>query len=169
MTQEERITFIGDVLNRKKEAAASIELYNSILAEAKTSLSKAGISEYTVSVFENGAEGTMSVKGNQFGTGSILYKELGISAPEAVQTNIIDQELGSEEVSFEVVSDYSGDFIIHNVYEGMEDLSENSIWTSIQAVQNNRVIPMEFGFSYYPDIYSAMAQINYLTESLIQE
>jgi iron complex transport system substrate-binding protein len=168
MTQKERITFIGDVLNRQKEAAASIDLYDSVLEASKSSLSEAGVNDYTISVFENGTEGTMSVKGNQFGTGSILYKELGIAAPKEVQTNIIDKESASEEISFEVLSNYSGDFIIHNVYEGMEDLTENPIWNSIPAVKNNRVIPMEFGFSYYPDIYSAMAQINYLTESLIQ-
>lgn len=101
-------------------------------------------------------------------TGGIVYKELGLNAPETVQTNIIDKDTYSEMVSFEVLSEYSGDYIIRNTYEDMEDLSQDDIWKAIPAVKNNRVIGMEFGLSYYSDIYSATAQINYVTEALLE-
>ncbi|WP_099205385.1 AraC family transcriptional regulator [Scatolibacter rhodanostii] len=167
MTQSERITFMGDVLNRQEEAAKLLSDYASGLEEAKTKLLQAGFDQYTISVFEGGADAKMSVKGNQYGTGSIVYKELGIAAPEGVKTNIIDKDSGGEQVSFEVLAQYSGDFIIRNTYEGMADLSEDAIWNSLPAVINNRVIEIEFGLSYYPDILSATAQLNYITESLL--
>lgn len=168
MTQNERITFMGEVLNRQEEAAAAIELYDTVLEGGKTKLLEAGFDHYTVSVFEGGADAKISVRGDQFGTASILYKELGIRAPKAVQENIIDKESGGEQVSFEVLADYSGDFIIRNTYEGMAELSENAIWNSIPAVVNNRVIGIEFGLSYYPDILSATAQLTFVTEELLE-
>lgn len=167
MTQDERITFIGEVLNRQEEAAKVIEEYNTNLEAAKDKLLQAGIYEYTVSVFEGGADSAMSVKGDQYGTGAMLYRELGLKAPEAVKTNIIDKNSGGEQVSFEALNQYSGDFIVRNTYEGMADLSQDAIWNTIPAVVNNRIIGIEFGLSYYPDIYSATAQLDYVTEALI--
>lgn len=168
MTQDERVTFMGEILNKQEEAAEAINTYDKSLKEAKAKLSEAGFDNYTVSVFEGGSDATMSIRGDQFGTGSILYKELGLGAPEAVKTNVIDKNSGGEQVSFEVLADYSGDFIIRNTYEGMADLSEDPIWNSIPAVANDRVIGIEFGLSYYPDILSATAQLNHVTEELLR-
>lgn len=168
MTQNERITFFGEILNKQQEAAEALKTYEKNLEEAKAKLSEAGFSKYTVSVFEGGADAKMSVRGDQFGTGSILYKEIGVRAPAAVQENIIDKNSGGEQVSFEVLPQYSGDFIIRNTYDGMADLSSDAIWNSLPAVINNRVIGIEFGLSYYPDILSATAQLNYVTEELLR-
>lgn len=167
ITQDERVTFLGEVLNRQEEAKEAIQAYAVNLQEAKDKLQAAGFGQYTVSVFEGGADAAMSVKGDQYGTGSILYKELGLGAPKGVQENIIDKDSGGEQVSFEVLAEYTGDFIIRNTYEGMADLSEDAVWNSLPAVANGRVIGIEFGLSYYPDIYSAKVQMDFVTESLL--
>lgn len=168
MTQNERLTFIGEVLNRQEEAAEAIKLYDSTLAEAKSKLSKAGFDTYTVSVFEGGADRAMDVHGSKYGTGSIVYASLGLRPTEAIQKNILDKDSFSELISFEVLNQYSGDFIIRNVYDEMPDLSGDAIWNAIPAVQANRMIDIDFGFSYYSDIYSATAQINYVTDALLR-
>lgn len=168
MTQDERVTFLGEILNRQDEAKEAIHSYNTLLTEAKNKLQQAGFDKYTVSVFEGGADSSISVKGDQYGTGSILYKELGLNAPEAVKTNIIDKESGGEQISFEVLPAYSGDFIIRNVYEGMADLTGDAIWNSLPAIMNDRLINIEFGLSYYPDIYSATTQLKFVTDELLR-
>lgn len=168
MTQDERVTFIGEVLNRQEEAVAAIQAYRSNLEQAKAKLANAGFDEYTASVFESIDDASMAVHGDKYGAGSIVYASLNLNAPEAVQTNILDNESYSEPVSFEVLPAYTGDFIVRNVFEGMVDLSGNAIWNSLPAVQNDRVIEMEFGLNYYSDIYSATAQINHVTDSLLQ-
>ncbi len=166
MTQAERLTFMGEVLNKQEEAAAAIEAYNTTLEEAKANLAEAGFGNQTISVIEGGFS-EMVVMGNKYGTGAIIYAELGLIAPEAVQINIIDKDTYNELVSFEVLPEYSGDYIIRNSYEGMDDLSQSDIWNALPAVTNNRVIEIEFGLSFYTDIYSSIAQINYVTEALI--
>lgn len=166
MTQDERLTFIGEVLNRQEEAAAEIEAYHTTLEEAKAKLLQAGFEQYTVSVFEGGFD-EMIAMGSKYGTGAIIYAELGLTPPEAVQTNIIDEDTYNALISFEVLQEFSGDFIFRNAYEGMDDLSQSDVWNSLPAVHNNRVIEIEFGLSFYADIYSATAQINYVTEALL--
>lgn len=167
MSLEKRVTFIGEVLNRQEEAAEAINEYHVSVDEAKTKLSQAGFDNYTVSIFESGPDG-MTVIGDKYNAGVTVYESLGLTPPDAVQANIIDKDTYSEMVSFEVLSEYSGDYIIRNTYEDMEDLSQDDIWNAIPAVKNNRVIGMEFGLSYYSDIYSATAQINYVTEALLE-
>ncbi|WP_270169017.1 AraC family transcriptional regulator [Paenibacillus sp. SYP-B4298] len=168
MTVDERITFMGEVLNRQEEAAAVLEEYKTTLETAKFKLIKAGFDQITVSVFEGGSDATMTVFGNKFGAGSVVYASLGLRAPKAVQTAILDKGIYNEVVSFEVLATYSGEFIIRNSYEGMADLSNDMIWNSLKAVQKNQVIEMDFGLNYYTDIYSAMAQINYVSSQLLQ-
>jgi len=168
LTQDERLTFIGEVLNRQEEAAEAIKSYDVALKEAKAKLSQAGFENYTVSVFEGGADRAMDVHGSKYGTGGIVYASLGLKPTEAIQKHIIDKDSYSELISFEILNQYSGDFIIRNVFDEMPDLSGDAIWKALPAVQNNRIIDIDFGFSYYSDIYSATAQIKYVTEALLR-
>jgi len=166
LSMEERISLIGDLLNKKDEAANAINEYYANLENAKKKLAEAGFQDYTISIFEGGLS-NMTVMGDKFGTGGIAYKSLGLKAPEKVQSDIIEKEGFRESVSFEVLTEFAGDFIIRNSYEGMDDLTQNEIWKSIPAIKNNRLINMEFGLSFYTDIYSANAQIIFITEALI--
>lgn len=166
LSMEDRVLLVGELLNKEEEAKAAVDKYNVNIEEAKNKLTQAGFDEYTISVFE-GDLSDMAVMGNKYGTGAIAYGPLGLKAPERVQTDIIDKDSYRESVSFEVLAEYSGDFIIRNSYEGMDDFSENEIWNSLPAIKNNRLILMEFGLSFYTDIYSTNAQIDFLTEALI--
>lgn len=167
MTQEERLTFMGEVLNKQDEAAKAIQSYQDALEQAKTKLAEAGFGEYTVTVMEGGADSTIGVYGDKYGTGGIVYSSLGLKAPDLVKAEVLDMDEYNKLVSFEVLNQYSGDFIIRNTYEGMADLTQDAIWNALPAIKNNRLIEMEFGFSYYTDVYSATEQINYVTDSLI--
>ncbi|WP_157793969.1 hypothetical protein [Paenibacillus donghaensis] len=44
------------------------------MEDAKTKLSQAGFEEHTVSVFEGGADATMTVHGGKYGAGGIVYE-----------------------------------------------------------------------------------------------
>lgn len=167
MSQDERITFLGDILNKPEEAKAAIEKYNSALEESKEKLAQAEFDQYTVSVFEGGSDATMSVSGDTFGAGATVYKSLGLKAPEMIQVNILDKDVSREAVSFEVLSKYAGDFVIRNSYDDMADLSNDPIWNAIPAIKNNHIINIPFGFNYYTDIYSTTAQVQTITDALL--
>ncbi|MCB2298945.1 ABC transporter substrate-binding protein [Clostridium tagluense] len=167
ISTEERVTLIGQALNKEKEAKEVIGNYHANIEASKKKLQKAGFNNLTISVLE-GDQKSMGVKGGKFGTGMVAYNALSLKAPEKVQKNIIDKDSFAEDVSFEVLPEYCGDYIIRNVYEGMDDLTKNKIWNSLPAIKNNRLIEIEFGLSYYTDIYSANAQVNYITNALLK-
>ncbi|MBU3143052.1 ABC transporter substrate-binding protein [Clostridium sp. CF012] len=167
ISTEERVTLIGQALNKEKEAKEVIGNYYANIEASKKKLQEAGFNNLTISVLE-GDQKSMGVKGARFGAGMVAYNSLSLKAPEKVQKNIIDKNSFAEEISFEVLPEYCGDFIIRNVYEGVEDLTKNEIWNSLPSIKNNRLIEMEFGLSYYTDIYSANAQVNYITNALLK-
>ena len=168
LTQDERIAFMGEVLNRQEAAAAAIEEYRAAVETAKSNLEQAGFDNYTVSVFEGGADETMHVLGDKYGAGGVAYASLGLRAPETVQSAMLDQGISQKGLSFDVLADYSGDFIIRNSYDGMADLSNDTIWNSLEAVQNHRVAEIKFGLNYYTDIYSTIAQIHTVSSELLK-
>ena len=50
----------------------------------------------------------------------------------------------------------------------MDDLSDNSIWNSIPAVKEGRLVEIEFGLAYYSDIYSLDKQLDFIVEKLLE-
>ncbi|OKP87925.1 hypothetical protein A3842_05885 [Paenibacillus sp. P3E] len=170
MTAEERVSFIGQVLGKEEEGKKLFEGFHANVEESKQKLQEAGILDHTISIMEGGNDRSMAVvTRKQFGRGSqVIYEYLGMKAPEMVQQKIDSATGGDgEPVSFEVLAKYSGDYIFRSSYKGMADLTQDPIWNSIPAVKDGRLLEIDFGLSYYSDIYSLNAQLDYIVESLL--
>ncbi|MBW4081912.1 AraC family transcriptional regulator [Paenibacillus sp. S150] len=170
MTAEERVSFIGQVLGKEGQATALFDAFHAKVEESKQKLQEAGILDRTISIMEGGKDRSMSVVASkQFGRGSqVIYEYLGMKAPGIIQQKI-DTATGAdgESVSFEVLAQYSGDYIFRSSYEGMADLTRDPIWNSIPAVKEGRLLEIDFGLAYYSDIYSLNAQLDYIVQSLL--
>ncbi|GGF79885.1 hypothetical protein GCM10010912_26100 [Paenibacillus albidus] len=171
MSAEERVSFIGQIVGKEQEADKLFADFHAKVEESKQKLQNAGIYNKTVSIMEGGKDRSMVVvNSKQFGRGSqVIYEYLGMKAPEIVQQKI-EVSTGAdapESVSFEVLADYSGDYIFRSSYTGMADLSADPLWTGIPAVQEGHLINLDFGLSYYSDIYSMDAQLDYIVDSLL--
>ncbi|WNS44848.1 AraC family transcriptional regulator [Paenibacillus sp. MMS20-IR301] len=170
MTAEERVSFIGQILGKEDQATSLFDSFHAKVEESKQKLQEAGILGSTISIMEGGKDRSMAVvTSKQFGRGSqVIYEYLGMKAPELVQQKI-DTATGAdgETVSFEVLADYSGDYIFRSAYDGMADLTSDPLWTSIPAVKAGRLMEIDFGLSYYSDIYSLNAQLDYIVDSLL--
>lgn len=170
MTTDERVGFIGHIFGKEDEAATLLSDFNSKVEESKQKLQQAGILGSTISIMEGGAKRRMVVAmSKQYGRGSqVIYEYLGMKAPELLQSKIDSKtDAGGDSVSFEVLADYSGDYIFRSSYDGMADLTGDPLWNSIPAVKEGRLINMDFGLSYYSDIYSLNAQLNFIVEHLL--
>ncbi|MFD2878730.1 hypothetical protein ACFTAO_26445 [Paenibacillus rhizoplanae] len=75
--------------------------------------------------------------------------------------------MGGDSVSFEVLADYSGDYIFRSSYDGMADLTKDPLWNGIPAVKEGRLMNIDFGLSYYSDIYSLNAQLDFIADALL--
>jgi len=170
LSTEERLGMLGQVFGKEQEAKTLLDQFQAKVEVSKQQLQEAGILEKTVTIMEGGAKEMFVVESTHFARGSqVLYEYLGMKAPEAVQKkmNVSKTEAG-ESVSMEVLPEYVGDYIIRSSWEGMDDLSSNKVWTSMDAVKSDHVIEVNFGLFFYSDLFSLDKQLDVLTEKLLE-
>lgn len=164
LSMEERITFLGEVLNKKEEAEKVLTDFKKEIEEAKETLSEKGITDQTFSIVEASSNGGVWVYGDKWGRGGdLIYKQLGLKALEVIQNDIIGKEQ-YRDVSLETIEDYVGDYIVFSGEIG--DLADNPVWQSIPAVKAGHIIPIDFTLFYDIDIYSSKVQLEYLLDKL---
>ncbi len=165
-TMEERVRFMGDVLNKQEEAEAKLKEFDEKLKSAKATFMEKNILNKTISVIESDGNGGIWVYGDKWGRGGdILYSHLGFHAPDIVEKEIIAGEQ-YRDVSMEVIGDYIGDYIV--ISKGLEELEGNMIWESLSAVKAGNVIPIDFTLFYDIDIYSTNVQLDYLMDAFLK-
>ncbi|PLS38003.1 hypothetical protein CYV26_04525 [Carnobacterium maltaromaticum] len=168
MTTTERVTFIGDVLNKSSQAEKVLKEYNDNIIDSQKKLKDVGFDQSTVSIFEGGLK-EMMVIGQKFGTGLVAYDNLKLIAPEKIQKEVLDKDEFTVSLSLEVLPEYAGDYIIRNTYDGMDNMNDSAIWKALPAIENKHLIEIPFGLSYYTDILSANAQIDFIRDQLIEK
>ncbi|WP_341279579.1 AraC family transcriptional regulator [Paenibacillus sp. FSL H8-0537] len=170
MTTDERMKMLGKVFGKEQEVNTLMENFNKKVEESKEKLKAAGVYDKTVSIIEGGKKQMSVIASKQYGRGSqIIYEYLGMKAPKVIQDKIDVATVGDgENVSLEVLPEYMGDYIFRSSWTGMDDLSDNSIWNSIPAVKEGRLVEIEFGLAYYSDIYSLDKQLDFIVEKLLE-
>ncbi len=162
---EERVRFLGDVLNRRDEAEKALENFDQKLKGAKEALAEKQVMDKTVSIFGKDGNGSIWVFGDKWGRGGdLIYSQLGFKAPEIVQNEIIAKDQ-YRAVSMEVIQDYAGDYLI--LSGDIDELKGNTIWESLPAVKSGRTIPIDFTLFYDIDIYSSSVQLDYLLDAML--
>jgi len=163
---EERVRFLGDVLNRQEEAEKALENFEQKIKEAKEALAEKQVMDKTVSIFGKDANGSIWVFGDKWGRGGdLIYSQLGFKAPEIVQNEIIAKDQ-YRAVSMEVIRDYAGDHLI--LSGDIDELNGNTMWESLPAVKSGRTIPIDFTLFYDIDIYSSSVQLDYLLDAMLK-
>jgi iron complex transport system substrate-binding protein len=167
---EERMEILGKSFGKEGQAKELLDNFYKKVKLSKQKLQQAGILDKTVTIMESN-KGSMAVMvGMGYGRGSqIIYQYLGMKAPEIVQQEMenSDNNATSMDVSYEVLPQYAGDYVFRSAFEGMVDLSDNSIWNNIPAVKEGRLIDMSFGLFFYNDIFSLDKQLDFVVDSLL--
>ncbi|MCU6792239.1 AraC family transcriptional regulator [Paenibacillus sp. WQ 127069] len=170
MSVDDRLKKLGEVLSKEGEAQALLASFRVKVEQSKQKLQNAGILDKTVSIMEGGKGKMGVITSKNFGRGSqVIYEYLGMKGPKIIQQEIekSNDKASGKNVSFEVLADYAGDYVFRSAYQGMVDLSDNPIWNSIPAVKEGRLIEINFGLSYYNDIYSLDKQLDFIVGSLL--
>ncbi|MEW9096027.1 MAG: ABC transporter substrate-binding protein [Clostridiaceae bacterium] len=171
MEAVESTKFIAEVLGLEEKFIEINKKLEDKIADGKAKLKEAGLYDKRFTIYEAWEESSMMVVGNKWGRGgNLIYDFLELKPNERVQNEIIN---GSGDpyriLSTEVIDKYAGDYIIFS--QGLEnelDFSKNQVWNSIPAVKEGRIVPIDGELFYYSDIYSVMAQIDYLINTLIE-
>ncbi len=166
LSMEERITFLGEVLNKKEEASKVLSDFKEKITDAKEQLASKGIMDKKFSIFESSQNGGIWVYGDKWGRGGdLIYSQLGFKALDVIQNEIIGKDQ-YREISLESIKDYAGDYIIFSGEVGK--LENNSVWKSIPAVKEGHVIPVDFTLFFDIDIYSSRVQLDYIMDKLLE-
>lgn len=168
MSMEERLTFLGEVFNKQEEAKTLLADFDQQITDAKAKLEENDILDQTVSIFEGDYDGSGSiwVFGDKWGRGGdLIYSHLGLKAPKVIEDEIIGKDQ-YRELSMEVLPEYTGDFIVFSGEQG--GLADNKVWQAIPAVQEGKIVPIDFDLFYDIDIYSSKVQLDYLVDAMIQ-
>jgi iron complex transport system substrate-binding protein len=166
LSMEERITFLGEVLNKKEEASKVLFDFKEKITDAKEQLVSKEIMNKKFSIFEGSQNGGIWVYGDKWGRGGdLIYSQLGLKAPDVIKSEIIGKDQ-YREVSLEAIKDYAGDYIIFSGEIG--ELENNPVWKSIPAVKAGHVIPIDFALFFDIDIYSSGVQLDYIMDKLLE-
>ncbi|OOM74896.1 iron(3+)-hydroxamate-binding protein YxeB precursor [Clostridium puniceum] len=170
ISMEERLTFLGEVLNKQEEAKKLLSDFKEKVDNSKKELDSKGIRVKTISIFEGKLKTGIWTYGDKWGRGGdLIYSQLGFKAPDVIQNEIIGKDQ-HRQISFEKINDYAGDYIMFSGVgnENLEELADNSIWQSLPAVKEGHVIPIDFNLFYDIDIYSSNVQLDYLMDKLLE-
>ena len=167
LATEERVEFIAKVVGKETESKNVLEEFNKRAEQNRKKLKDNGIENKTIIAIEGGVS-ELYLFGDKYGRGAdVIYNYLWFKAPQKVEEKFKQGELFLH-LSMEVLPEYSGDYILRSVYEGMEDVSSNNVWTSIPAVKNNRVIDINFDKFMTRDILTQNRQMDFITDEILK-
>lgn len=167
MKYQDRLRFLGKVVNRSEKAEELISEFEKKIETTKQRISKEGLSDKTVLCIENRKD-ILSASWMGRG-GTLVYDLLGFKAPEKIQEEMKKSEnakQGSVKVSYEAINQYAGDFILVN--GSLDDFGSNEVWKSVPAVKENRVISAPVNLFWFNDIISMNTQIDLITDSIFK-
>ncbi len=168
----ERLAFLGEATGRQTEAKNAIQTFESKLAKAKEKLTSDIFRDKTFSILQDwggDSYGVMYETGSRGGT--LLYEYLGLKKPEKLQQLVDSSGKGRDSLSYEVASQYFGDYVLWFLTEGKDsEYAQTDIWKSIPAVRDGHIveIPGEYvGLFYYSDVMSMTAQLDHIMDKLL--
>lgn len=166
----ELLVEFGKLTGKEVEAQAWVERWNAQIAEVKPQV-VAAVGDKTVSILQPHAKGIYAWGDKGGRGGEIIYGEFGLNAPELIREALIDGPGFGKDLSLEQVGEYAGDYIFTSSFGWGEDESDtvysSSLWSSLDAVKNQRVYYIHPQGYFYNDPISLEAQLEFIVSSLL--
>ncbi|MEK4275129.1 AraC family transcriptional regulator [Paenibacillus sp. FSL R7-0026] len=153
----EEIAYFGEVLNKEKESEAWLTDYDARIADAKKRVGEAIDPQAEVSVMQFYDKAPLAF-GDNFGRGGqAVYSALGLNPPADKKEILMKDQL--VEVSSEAIPEFAGDYIILTADNlTLEELKSKPVWSSLDAVKNDRVFIWSPDRSWYFDPIATLDQ-----------
>lgn len=168
MEVKDRLAFFGEVFGVPEKAEEIMTDFENKAEESKKQLSEKGLADKNVILLENQSKGVIRAFGDNYGRGGeIIYKYLGLKAPERIQKEVMDKEgVNFIDISYETLKDYVGDYIFSD--ERIADMKDVEVWESLPAVKEGRLVQNSSGMFWFSDITSMNAQMDFVMDSLLK-
>lgn len=165
----ETIGFLGDALNKKAEGEEWLAGLDQTAAEARAELE--GIIEPESTFALMGVfvvdRGFYIYGDGGYRGGEAIYTHLKLTPPRKQQEEMIGKEQ-YRQISYEVVDEYAGDYIFIDQGAMISEVWGNNegVWKSLDAVKNNRVMPLDPDLFWGNDPISLKLQIKEIVRML---
>lgn len=139
---------IGEVLNKSTEAQKAIDTYEAKAKEAKTKLTQAIGTQSAAAIWL--VQKTFYIVSEDLSSGSVLYKDMGLTAPDVVK-EISKTGTGNwKPISMEKLADMKVDhlFLINSDKETGSEALKAPVWKNIPAVKNGHVYEFDSKHSW---------------------
>ncbi|WP_341301277.1 ABC transporter substrate-binding protein [Lysinibacillus sp. FSL H8-0500] len=146
---EQRLAELGEIFNKKQEAADWLSNYK----EKADTMWKSLVDEGVIKENETATVLTYYPGDRLFvmartGLSQVLYDSNILKPGDKIQ-QILDEETGFAEISTELLPDYAGDHIfvltpvVDEAKQSTEEMMESSIWKNLPAVKNGHVYTID--------------------------
>lgn len=168
MEVKDRVAFFGEVFGVPEKAEKIMSDFEKKAEDSKNQLTEKGLADKNVILLENQTKGVLRVFGDDYGRGGeIIYKYLGLKAPERIQNEVMDKEgVNFIDISYETLKDYVGDYIFSD--ERIAEMKDVEVWESLPAVKEGRLVQNSSGMFWFSDITSMNAQMDFVMDSLLK-
>jgi len=161
----EELTYFGELLGKEKEAKAWLEDYDRRITAASEKAHQAVTEGATFSIIE-WTDKSIYTYGDNFGRGGqAVYQALGFKPPAGIAAEIMEKQWAS--LTNEALPQYAGDYIILTSNDRtVEDVKADPIWSTLDAVKNDRVYVWKEEHSWYYDPLAVLSQTEELADWL---
>lgn len=147
------LAVIADLLGMPEKAEEVLQTYDNRIAEVKAVLGEAIGQEKIVVLRMNVVDKSINIFGiNNSFVGQILYKDLGLDAPQYAK----DMAEGNIVLSLEAIPELNADHIIlipsngtwedEGTAQALEEMLASPLWQTVPAVKQGQVYPAERSF-----------------------
>ncbi len=165
MWKEEIVPLVGEIYGVPEAAEEAVAEYEGRIENLGSEL---GNPEEIVVSSVNVFADSISLNGT-VSPSSLVLGDIGFARPEAQTFELTEDDLSSLPISEERIPDMDGDEIFVYVTDAaaFENLRENELWQTLEAVESDNAHPVTSTAWFFPGLYAADAVLDDIEEALL--
>jgi len=163
----EEVRAIGEMLGKVKEAEEWLTTFDEKIQQQRDKVKAVMEEGETVSIFGAFGKDSYIYGDGIYRGGQAIYKHLELTPQERIKKELIDTGETYKQVSFEVLTDYAGDYIFFDQSHGGTLDKEDPVWESVDAVKKNNVFYLDAKRFWPYDPIAVLAQAEEVADMLV--
>lgn len=163
----EEVRAIGEIFGKEKEAEEWLAVFDEKMEQERAKVLAVMDKEETVSIFGAFGKDSYIYGDGIYRGGQAIYKHLKLTPPDRIKTELIDAGETYKQVSFEVLTDYAGDYIFFDESKVGSLDKDDAVWASIDAVKNEKIFYLDPERFWPYDPVAVLAQVEEVAEMLV--
>ena len=163
----EEVKAFGEMLGKDKEAEEWLTTFDEKIQQQRDKVKAVMGEGETVSIFGAFGKDSYIYGDGIYRGGQAIYKHLQLNPPERIKKDLIDTGETYKQVSFEVLTDYAGDYIFFDQSHGGTLDKEDPVWESVDAVKKNNVFYLDAKRFWPYDPIAVLAQAEEVADMLV--